>query len=158
MKIFIEATLIGKFILLSFFGIYLIISFWLFYPYEPITIKEPMKIMNKDKIVNSGETLLYEMDFVKHMQRPGFITKQLIDGVIITSSPIIGNIKTGHTIKNFPMKIPEFLGSGENVMKWSGTYKVNPIRYITVVAYTEPFYVVSDKDNEAFNLGDNYGN
>ena len=147
----LQINFVRKFIFYSLLCFYGVIAYWVLWPYEPIVIKEPMKIINQNKTVKAGGTLVYEMDFVKNMPLPGIITKQFIDGVVVTCAPIIGNIKVGHTVKNFPAKVPGFMNSGLTVMKWSATYKVNPIRWVTVVAWSEPFYVLNEQPDKEDN-------
>ena len=130
--------------IITAFGLLVLFSYWLFWPYKPIVIQEPIKIMNPGKIVYAGKPLIYEMDMDKRMAAPCTITKQLINGVIITSSPIIGNMPVGKTKKNYSWRIPEYAETDQFIMKWTATYSVNPIRNITVVAETEPFNVVGN--------------
>ena len=130
------------------FGFILLISYWLLWPYTPMVIKEPIEIMNTNKTVEAGKVLVYKMDMDKRTALPCMITKQIVNGFIITSSPIIGNLRPGKYSKTFPLTVPNFADSGMNKLKWSGTYHVNPLRRITVVAWSEPFFIVTNKDNK----------
>lgn len=142
MKIFRDATLTGKLILLSLLGIYGVISFWLFYPYTPGMIEEPIKIINENQQLVPGEVLIYELDMNKLLPLSATISKQLIfeNGFVLTFTPIIGNIKEGEFVKLFPLETPHFAPLGKCILKWEGIYHVNPIRDVSIIARSEPFW------------------
>ena len=143
---FKDFTLVSKLILITVLGLYLIISYWLFWPYKPIVFQEQFQIQNENKEVYPGDILFYSFKATKNMSRQVTITKQLLNDVIITCSPTIGNYPKGEIDKIFPVKIPLFAPPGKYKMMWSGVYKVNPIREITVTNNSNEFYVVEKLD------------
>jgi hypothetical protein len=119
---------------------YCIVTFWLFWPYNPFVVNN-IKICNSDRVVQPGQYLVYEMDVDKKLPLAAVINKQLINDFIITYSPIYGNIPVGKRKMKVKLKIPSSAEPGEYVFKWEGVYKVNPLREVTVTAFSDPFYV-----------------
>ena len=52
----------------SFIGVYLLITYWLFWPYVPITC-DKITILNADKQVAVGDMLWYRADLDKKMNK-----------------------------------------------------------------------------------------
>ena len=136
MKIFSPAKqLLGTLIVCSVLFMQGILLFWAFYPYTPLTIDyiRPVEFVN-------GERFVYEMKYEKKMPTPATITKQFVDGFIFTMPGWSSNVDMGESQDLHEIKIPK-LPHGEYVFRWSGTYRVNPIREVTVVAETKCFKV-----------------
>ena len=136
MKIFSPAKqLFGHLIVCSILFMQGLLLFWAFYPYTPIVID----YINPIEIIN-GEKFVYEMKYEKKMPIPATITKQFIDGLTWTLSGWRSNVDIGESLDLHEIKIPK-LPPGDYVFRWSGTYKVNPIRDVTVVAETKCFKI-----------------
>ena len=134
-----EKVLIG----LILFG-YGVCIYWMYWPYKPIIIKEPMPVFNLNKEVNRGGTLYYIINADKRLAIAATITKQIIyrdSHLVITSKTILGNIGKSKFEKMFTVDIPLKVPTGEAVMQWTGVYPVNPMRSVQVVATTEPFWI-----------------
>jgi len=108
-------------------------------------VKSPLTIANENKTVKAGEDLIYIMEMDKRMALPCVITKQLIDGTVKTFSPIIGNMDVGKSAYRYSVKVPLYTAPGENILRWSGAYKVNPMRWVTVVVESEPFQIIASE-------------
>jgi len=122
-----------------FFCVWGIVSFWLYYPYVPIVIEEPIKIVNT-KIVPGGR-IIYELKIDKRMPLAATIHKQLINHYVITYSTITGNVPVGKRIMRVDISVPPYASAGEYKLRWEGVYKPNPLREVSVVAYSEPFKI-----------------
>jgi hypothetical protein len=112
-----------------------LILYWAFWPYEPLKIEYIHKVS-----IENGKEFVYKMKYDKKLPLPAEISKQFIDGFIVTFPPTVANIQTGEFTSMHSISIPK-LPPGKYHFKWSGTYKVNPIREVTVTARTECFEV-----------------
>ena len=144
---FKELNLSIKLFLLFVAGIYAVVSYWLFWPYVPIVL-EPIKIYNVNKEVYPRESLIYSLDMDKRMALPAVITKQLVNDFIITYSPIIGNMPVGKHNKQVKLKIPRSAEPGAYKLRWEGIYKVNPMRSVSVIAWSEPFNIMPKSSHD----------
>jgi len=122
----------GKTLFVMALSIYLLITYWLLWPYKPITIHN-LTIKNKDKIAYVGEFLLYGGTYTKTASYPVVsVSRQLINDYVIDLSPIHhSNVPLGTYTKIMRAKIPLNTDPGKYVFHLSVTYKVNPIRTIT---------------------------
>lgn len=109
--------------------------YWAFWPFEPLKIYylEMVEFEN-------GSHFIYKMRYDKLMPLPADVSKQFIDGFIITLPSTVANIDIGEKVTTHTVQIPK-LPAGKYFFKWSGTYKVNPIREVTVTARTPYFEV-----------------
>jgi hypothetical protein len=112
-----------------------LILYWAFWPYEPLKIEYIHKVS-----MENGKEFVYKMKYNKLMPLPADISKQFIDGFIVTMPATIANIGVGEFVTTHRIDIPK-LPPGQYYFKWSGTYKVNPIREVTVTARTACFEV-----------------
>lgn len=140
-----DLTVINKLILILLIGIYAVVSYWMLRPYTVGIVKEPMRVVNAGKTIRAGSVLFYEMDMEKLLPLAALISKQVIGkdgGAVVTIAPVIGNLGTGKFKKLFPALIPNYTPEGEYVLKWQGDYKVNPLRTVSIIVHSEPFWVV----------------
>ena len=114
-----------------------ITSFWLWYPYEPLVINGPIEIVNPGKIVNAGENVEYKISYDKKMFLPGTLTRKLINTYKIEYPDVTTTAPIGPDTDIIALPVPVFAHSGEHYIWWSITYRVNPIRYITVQRESE---------------------
>jgi hypothetical protein len=122
----------------------LVIGFWWFYPYKVITYDHtPFHIVQRDKKAETGTALSYEYNYTKYMNIAPTVTKQFVDGIVFESASAITvkPIGSGHVISEIP--IPQTLPPGKYHLKITASYKVNPIRTITIINETESFTVIS---------------
>jgi hypothetical protein len=71
------------------------------------------------------------------------LTKFFIDGVIYETPKSIGAVEMGCHVQNVDVYVPKAIPSGTYKMKFVAKYKVNPIRYIEYINYSEPFIVTN---------------
>jgi len=120
-----------------------IITFWLSFPYKPATFNS-IKVLEEK--VDSGSSLTYEIDYCKNMSIPAQVTRSFVNGVIFTTNTITTNNQTG-CHKNLTMiTIPQEMASGPYTLRTTWTYKVNPMREISVTKDSNKFEIEgSDK-------------
>jgi hypothetical protein len=129
---------------LIFTGWFVLISFWLFWPYEPLVIKKnPMPVLNENKTVKAGENLIYQICWDKKMDVTGTLTRKLINDFTIDLRPSVVTNPIGAGTDKVPVLIPLYAVPGKYILSWSAEYKVNPIRTITVYAVSEQFTVTA---------------
>ena len=127
---------------------YLVVSFWILYPYKPLVFHAPFEIQNE--VVHPGDVLFYRFQATKNISVPVTVIKQLINTVVLTCSNVKGNYPAGEVDNPagevdsvFSVIVPAFAPVGTYTFLWSGTYQVNPIRRITVTNRSGEFEVVA---------------
>ncbi len=131
-----------KFLVCILVPVYFILSFWMFYPYTPMIIKSPIEVCNEDKQIYPGDFLIYKLDMDKRVNVQCTVYRQLVNDFSILYSPVISNIPKGKKVIKVKLKIPRHTELGEYKLRWEVEYQVNPIRKVSVMAWSEPFYVV----------------
>ena len=123
-------------------SLYLLVTFWLFWPYEPIVIHD-IKIMNPGNVVYLGEDLVYETDYTKETSYPVVrVTRQIVDGVVVVLGPgKKSRLPVGSHKVRVHVKIPENGCVGTYHFHLTAEYQVNPIRTVTVTFVTKPFEI-----------------
>lgn len=138
MKHLYHASLI---ILFLIFGLMLYAGYLLLYPFNPIDIKNPRRVINPE--VKQGELLFFETEYCKYTSVPAEVSRQFVDGVIYYTEPYTSDVPIGcHTIAP-SIQIPENLPPGEYSLRITTSYKVNPLRTIMRTGETENFLVLA---------------
>lgn len=132
-------------VLFSTFGALVLIGYWLFYPYNPVTFTFPKsRILNPNHQVHRGEPILLEVDAT--YERGGVpvqIDRRIVDDFVFYTTQTSIITTEGHTkYTQSAIAIPPYLPYGTYHELLFLTFKVNPIRSITVVRESEDFQVV----------------
>jgi hypothetical protein len=120
-----------------------LVAYWLYYPYVPIVV-DPIKIMNKDKRVMQGGTLIYHLKWDKRMDVTGELTRKLVNTFNLDLRASKTTAPVGKDQACVPIEIPLRADPGQYQLSWSVEYQVNPIRKVTVAVLSEPFEVLAD--------------
>lgn len=128
-----------------------LIIFWFLYPYPVSSIKEPIRILNKNNEVTVGEPIIQELKITKPNNiAPADPTRVLVcdDGNLVTLSAIPStlNLPIGsYTFVNDRYILPPKVATGAKcAFVWTQSYQVNPIRKIAVEWTSEQFKVVKE--------------
>ena len=121
-------------------GILLVIGYWSFYPYKPLTINTPEASVENKKL-KVGEFLHYKIDYCKNYDISARLDRAFIDGVIYSMPSTNANNPIGCAINNIYMEVPN-LPTGTYKLKIEYRYEVNPIRTVYYQVYTEDFQIV----------------
>lgn len=115
-------------------------AFWLLYPYDPISISEPIPIETKE--IKKGESVVYEANYCWRGDYPIKIDRRVI-GEIEYPFPSVRATSTKGCYNQLlaTPAMPQSIPSGEYVLKLTGLYQVNPIREISVELFSEPFII-----------------
>lgn len=133
--------LVGIVTLLGALATILTVLVWSLYDYKPLKInKEPMYVLTKE--VNPGDILIYQLDYCKFNDGDVSISRSFVDGIVFTTPIIKASNEMGCRIQNISILVPQTLPAGRYYLKVDYTYKVNPIREVTVTSYTEKFTVI----------------
>lgn len=121
-----------------------LISFWLFYPYEPITFTHPKtRILNENRQVRQGEILQSEVDIIYAYNIPLTIDRRIVDGVVYYTLPSTIETERGyHKYIQNGLTIPAHLPPGKYHTVLYLHFKVNPLRIITIKRESEEFEVL----------------
>lgn len=113
-------------IILSFF----VISYWLFYPYHPLTpLPGHRDLVNKK--VRIGEPILYHSRSIRNMAIPYEVNAALVNGELINFPSIRGVQKVGERIfVNSNYVVPRYASTGKHDLEITVIFYVNPIRTI----------------------------
>lgn len=149
--------LIAWITILTALGLMVVSLYWLFYPYKVVSFKSVVKNSAvpihkvENKIVKSGGTLIYYVDYCKYTSSTPEITKSFVDGLIYQIPPAVSMItKVGCGVNTIYIDVPESLPVKDDVKKISGIYSIkitwvfplNPIRKETLLTQTEEFTVI----------------
>ena len=127
-------------------GYSVVVGYWLWWPYVPLVVEKPIKIMNIHKQVKAGEDLVYKITYEKKMQINGILTRKLVNTYkhdlreSVTTAPI------GADKDTISVPIPKMAEPGLYNLWWSVAYKVNPLRTVIVNAESEQFEVIANPD------------
>jgi hypothetical protein len=137
----IGENLFGVFvaIFIAYTGVF---SYWLFWPFQPLVITGPIEILNKGKVVKAGDVLIYRIQYEKKINITGKLVRKLINDTKIDLRDSDANAPIGKDKDCVPIHIPQYATPGKYHLWWSVTYKVNPIREITVSKESEEFEVI----------------
>lgn len=111
-----------------------IILYSLFFPYEPVDIK----IFVKNPIVRPGEEITLSLIGNKKIPIPVEVFIELVDGGNYPVMTYFENNPVGEFNKTKKFIIPN-IRPGAYKVRWTGKYKVNFIREVPVVSYSNEF-------------------
>ena len=129
--------------ILVFYG--LTVCWWLIYPYDVIDVHS-IVIENEGKKVEQGETLVYGLDYTKHLNLPGTVSRQLVNSFTITYSDISGISPVGSRVSHTFLPIPKYASPGKYRLRWTVRYQVNLMRFIYETAWSDEFEVIAAKE------------
>jgi hypothetical protein len=119
-----------------------LIIYWLFCPYEPITLlNQPYKVVNK--AVNPGDHVRFYFEYCKKHSISGDLTISFIDGFIYNTPTVKSNIPTGCHKLLYDVYVPKAIPVGNYKIKALLNYQVNPIKSIDIQTSTDNFTVIS---------------
>jgi hypothetical protein len=128
---------------LIFLGVWLRVGFVLFYPYAPINISDPIKIINK-QMIHCGDYIRYEVAFDMEESQNVTVSRTLINHYIHHETPFTVFIPIGkHTLIDV-MKTPVHIEPGLYHIVLDYTIRVSefPVRDIHKIVETETFVII----------------
>lgn len=135
-------------IVATMWGFASLFFFWSLYPYNPLKVCNDMEVLNENKTVCIGDTLIYEMEYISNSKITPTLDKTLVDGLIFHLSETRAyapedkkNIGIPQTV-TASVVIPETAPEGRFYLHIDALYGVNPIRDITVSFKTEEFDII----------------
>lgn len=130
-------TLVAAFILV------VSIAFNCLYPYEPMKVECPAKILNVDKTIRSGETIITEIVYDKTIDTSGVVTRQFINDIVYVLPSYVSNYPIGkRTVLSYSTAVPKELPEGDYHIKVTIEYFYPPFRKVYTTFVTEKFHVV----------------
>ena len=129
-------------IVITFFLLTVLLSFWSFYPYKLIVFNNlPLKVLNKT--VKAGEVLVYSTDYCKFTNIIPEVKKTFVNDIIysIPTGTVLAKEK-GCRIINVQIDVPKNLPPSRYILKITYEYQVNPIRKVNIYVQTELFEVI----------------
>ena len=127
--------------ILSAFTLVLLFSYWLIYPYKPLEVKEPIEIINHT--IQSGDNVLYEIEYCKNMDIPVTIRRRFVDGLVYHIPEFTTQMNDmGCREQIIAIEVPKKLPPGEYKLYTEFVYHVNPIRDVVVKVDSENFIVL----------------
>jgi len=135
-------TFFGYGTLILAFGIIALIIFWEFYPYKTVKIKN-VTVLNTE--VQQGSTLSIKLDYDRYTDIDSIIIRQFKNGIVFTTPAMEATGEPGHYDRLIEVSIPGTLPPGEYTLTTNATFKVNPIRDMTVKWVTSKFTVTRDE-------------
>lgn len=143
-KIFVYGSLI------IFAGTICLVAYWMVWPYDPLTVVQPLPVATK--VVKPGERLSLEFDFCNRVAVPvtsrvsfyrkGVTSDHLVDTLEATTTRTVISKIQCQKIVNERYVIPSDYIPGEYWLRIVADYQVNPIRSIREEIYSEHFEVI----------------
>lgn len=129
--------------ILGAMALILLTGFWMLYPYNIIQFDETsFDVQNTNHQVKQGEELIYNTSYCKNMAIGTVVTRSFVDGLVYTLPDVDSNRETGcHNVNTYVM-VPKALPAGKYKLKILYRFKINPIRTIDMIRFTEPFEVI----------------
>ena len=135
--------------LAAFLGVQLIFNFLANIPEKPVIVSYgPFPICADTKVVKPGGIVCYKIHYVKRLDIPGDITKQLIlkpkDGsqeIYIPLQDTAGHLPVGDIQKKACVRIPDWIPESTGIIKLSSSYNLGRSQVSRDVAYTTEFEV-----------------
>lgn len=126
-----------------------IISYWSFFPYNPLVINT---YRVQQKTVKSGSHMTYEIDFCKNMALSAEVTRSFVNGIVFNTDTITINNPAGCKTNFVSIQVPQEIPSGVYRLRSTWVYKVNPIRDIVITMDTNTFEIegsdITRQDNQ----------
>jgi len=117
--------------------------FWMVYPYDPLYIETPVKILTP--VVSGGDDIIASFTFNKKTSVTPEISMSLVDGVVYNIpayKPInVEGVTKGKVIR--VLQLPDNIPCGVYHLHWVAEYQMNPIRVVQVKYESEEFLVES---------------
>lgn len=133
--------LLSIFSILSAIVLIGVLTFWAVYPYRTMVVNnDPIQVLTPR--VGKGKPLIYRLNYCKYTDKQANIQKSYVNDITFPASLTIASNLKGCREANVSQIIPYELPSGEYRLKIVFIYQVNPIRTISVVAYTEKFLLI----------------
>ena len=130
-------TIIAAFCLITLLG------FWLLYPYNIISFEQtPFPILNENKTIKQGDTLVYESEYCKHLNVSSDTTRSFSDGIVYNTPMVQSNRSVGCDDVKVYIEVPKNLPPSKYTLEILYRFQVNPIRKIDVKVSTEQFLVI----------------
>ena len=132
-------------IVATMWGFALLFFFWTLYPYNPLEIEEPVKVLTP--VVKAGDAVIVEFTFDKNTDVTPEVSLSLVDGVIYNLPTYSPSNVTGHTNNKAVnvLTIPPSMPCGEYHLHWEATYEMNPIRDVVVKYESEKFEILNSE-------------
>ena len=116
------------------------VIYWLIYPYKTVDFKKDVFPV-ENKIVEQGGRLRYEIDYCKYNETIPQITRYFVDGVLYETPEISGGLISGCNNIMRDIYIPKAIPDGNYKIKIVIHYRLNPIRTVEIVKFTEQFII-----------------
>lgn len=113
------------------FSLLLLVLYWVSWPFKTIEFN---KVTAMQEHYHSGDVFDIKIEYCKYTSKPAIVTRQFI-GDYVYSLPELNsaNANTGcGSVIAKDINIPEQLDPGKYMYKQTVTYKVNPLRSISV--------------------------
>lgn len=126
-------------ILFTFLGLFIYIFYLLLYPYKVLEIKA-QRI--NTPVVRQGEMFSVSIDYCKHMDIGGTISKTFVDGIVYSLVSSQTNRELGcHTVDAL-VQVPHNIPPSNYAIQTIYRYKVNSLREIEIKTTTDIFTVI----------------
>jgi hypothetical protein len=153
-RIFKAALVVIKWGALSvMIGYGVTVCYWLLWPYNIIDVHS-IKIMNPNKTVKQGGTLIYEIDYTKYKDIVGIVSRQLVNTYTITYSDAVGMAPVGSRKTQTHLPVPLYASPGKYHLLWTVRHPINPMRSVAESAWSDEFQVVEGDVPEQIDKGD----
>jgi hypothetical protein len=126
-KLFLSAMVLLGMISIVIMGYGGLVTYWLVAPYEPMRID--YFILDK-QVVMQGERMTFTFKGEKFLPVHADVVLELVNGETFQLMSYYVNNNVGSVLKPRPFNIPYHVQPGKYRLRWTGSWRVNPIRVI----------------------------
>lgn len=120
----------------------LILFYWSMYPYEVLRIDS----FNIDKeVVLQGERVCFQFEGEKYYDVSDTATVELVNGEAIRIMTYLANTPKGTVFKVHCFNIPYEVSPDQYQIRWTGKWKMNPIREVSETVNSKVITVMEEK-------------
>lgn len=143
-------------LLASILAVWLRIGWVFFYPYEPLTFYDIVRVINPNKQVKAGADLWYLVNAKKNVEGRTTVFRYLVNGEYVPLSMYESAAPEGVIFKANNVYIPKETKPGTYRLYQVCDYKISdfPTRFVSVLSYSEPFEVLPADEPERGERGE----
>ncbi len=119
-----------------------LVTYWMIYPTSPLTITEPLKVLNPNHEVENGGVLILDAEFCKNTDVSGEVQISLIGKSVTVLTTVREGLPKGCNHTPTKVQLPVLLNIEDRKVHYKVTYKLNPLRTVVKEFESENFKIV----------------
>lgn len=122
------------------FAILTYIFYLLFYPFQTVTIRQPIPVITKT--VKQGDDIIYAPYYCRYFQGSGRVYRTIVGKEFIPTATVDTVTQLGCSTVKIHLATPRNIEPGTYHIQIVAEFQVNPLRIIHVSYYSENFEII----------------